>query len=115
MTSENSAEGRDQSIGRGEAERRELEAAGWEPKGLGPKTLWRSPSDGRWYAHYQAVTMLSKEGPNPEEARLLAEQGFERVQPDGTEGGRERWSRPGEGSRLYRRSQALEKARRESS
>jgi hypothetical protein len=113
LTSESSAEGRDQSIGRGEAERRELEAAGWEPKGRGPKTLWRSPSDGRWYAHYQAVTMLSKEGPNPEEARLLGEQGFERVQSDGTLDGRERWSRLEEGSRLYTRSQALEKARRE--
>jgi hypothetical protein len=106
---------REQSAERGEAERRELEAAGWEAKGRGPKTLWRNPSDGHWYAHYQAVRMLSKEGPNPEEARLLGEQGFERVQPDGTEDGRERWSRPGEGSRLYRRSQALEKARRESS
>jgi hypothetical protein len=106
----------DQPAERGEAERRELESAGWEAKGRGgAKTLWRNPSDGRWYAHYQAVRMLSKEGPNPEEARLLAEQGFERVQSDGTEDGRERWSRPEEGSRLYRRSQALEKARRESS
>lgn len=38
-----------------EAERRELEAAGWEPRGKGLKTIWRSPADGRWYAHYQAV------------------------------------------------------------
>jgi hypothetical protein len=105
----------DQSAERGEAERRELEAAGWKPKGRGAKTLWRSPSDGRWYAHHQAVTMLSNEGPNPEEARLLAEQGFKRVQSDGMADRRERWSRPEEGSRLYRRSQALEKARRESS
>ena len=26
-----------------EAERRELEAAGWEPRGRGAKTIWRSP------------------------------------------------------------------------
>jgi hypothetical protein len=38
---------RDQSIERGEAERRELEAAGWEPKGHGAKTIWQSPTDGR--------------------------------------------------------------------
>ena len=44
-----------------EAERRELEAAGWEAKGRGPKTIWRSPGDGHWYAHYQAVVMLDKE------------------------------------------------------
>jgi hypothetical protein len=31
-----------------EAERRELEAAGWEPRGKGAKTIWRSPGDGRW-------------------------------------------------------------------
>jgi hypothetical protein len=52
----------DKSAEREEAERRELEAAGWEAKGRGAKTLWRSPSDGRWYAHYQAVIMLRKEG-----------------------------------------------------
>src|SRR5215212_4132631 len=106
----------DQTAERGEAERRELEAAGWEAKGKGAKTIWRSPSDGRWYAHHQAVTMLSNEGANPEEARLLDEQGFERVQSDGMVDGRERWSRLEGGTlRLYRRSQALEKARRESS
>ena len=60
--------------------------------------------------------MLSKEGPNPEEARLLDEQGFERVQSDGTADGRERWSRPEEGTlRLYTRSKALAQARREAS
>jgi hypothetical protein len=32
------------------AERRELEAAGWEPKGRGAKTIWRSLTDGHWYA-----------------------------------------------------------------
>jgi hypothetical protein len=106
---------RDKTFGHDQAERRELEAAGWEAKGRGAKTIWRRPADGCWYAHYQAVKMLSNEGPNPEEARLLDEQGFERVQSDGMVDGRERWSRPEEGSRLYRRSQALEKARRESS
>jgi hypothetical protein len=38
----------DQSIGPREAERRELKVAGWEPKGRGPKTIWRSPAGGRW-------------------------------------------------------------------
>jgi hypothetical protein len=52
---------RDQNAERGEAERRELEAAGWEAKGRGAKTLWRNPTDGRWYAHYQVVKMLSDE------------------------------------------------------
>ena len=46
---------------RWENERRELEAAGWEPKGRGPKTVWRNPSSGHWYAHRQAVIMLRKE------------------------------------------------------
>jgi hypothetical protein len=95
------------------AERRELKAAGWEAKGRGPKTLWRSPGDGRWYAHYQAVVMLDREGPNPEEARLLEEQGFERVQSDGTLDGRERWVKLEEGPELYTRSKALIKARGE--
>jgi hypothetical protein len=53
---------RDDSIQRGKAERRELEAAGWEPKGRGAKTIWKSPADGRWYAHHQAVEMKRKEG-----------------------------------------------------
>ena len=103
---------RDQSIEWGEAERRELEAAGWEANGRGAKTIWKSPSDGRWYAHHLAAKMLSEEGARREEARLLAEQGFERAQVDG----RERWSRLEEGAlRLYTRGQALGKARREAS
>jgi hypothetical protein len=46
-----------------EAERRELEAAGWDPRGKGAKTIWRSPADGGWYAHYQAVKMQKEKGP----------------------------------------------------
>jgi hypothetical protein len=42
-------------------EHRELEAAGWEPKGEGPKAIWHRPEDGRWYAHYQALATLRKE------------------------------------------------------
>src|SRR5215212_11709541 len=103
---------KDQPIGRGEAERRQLEAAGWEAKGEGAKTIWRSPTDGRWYAHYQAVEAQRTAVLGPEEARLLDEHGFERVSDDGTAGGRERWSRLEEGSlRLYTRSKALIKAR----
>jgi hypothetical protein len=41
-----------------EHERHELEAAGWVPKGRGPKTLWRNPSSGLWYAHREAVIRL---------------------------------------------------------
>jgi hypothetical protein len=105
---------RDQPPGRRKAERRKLEAAGWEAKSHGAKTIWRSPADGRWYAHHQAVKMLSEEGPSPQEAHLLDEHGFERVSDDGTADGRERWSRLEEGAlRVYTRSKALIKARRE--
>jgi hypothetical protein len=106
---------RDDSIERGKAERRELEAAGWEPKGHGAKTIWQSPADGRWYAHYQAVEVQRKAVLGPEEERLLDEHGFERVSDEGTADGRERWSRLEEGAlRLYMRSNALKKARKES-
>jgi hypothetical protein len=110
---------KDQSIEREKVERRELEAAGWEPKGRGARTIWQSPTDGRWYAHYQAVEMQRKEGPKPEEERLLGEHGFERVSTDGTNEGRERWVRqrwvgPEEGPQLYTRSKALKKAGKES-
>jgi hypothetical protein len=44
-----------------EEERRRLEAAGWEPRGRGPKTLWRNPADGRWYAQYRAITILRRQ------------------------------------------------------
>jgi hypothetical protein len=60
---------RDQSIERGETERRELEAAGWEPKGEGAKTIWQSPTDGRWYAHYRAIEMQKEAEVGPEEER----------------------------------------------
>jgi hypothetical protein len=104
---------RTQSIERGEAERRELEAAGWEPKGHGAKTIWRSPTDGRWYADYQAVEMQREGERAEEEERLLDEHGFER---DPTEDRRERWVRREEGSlRQYTRSQALKKVERDTS
>jgi hypothetical protein len=45
-----------------EAERRELKAAGWEPRGKEAKTIWRSPADGSWYAHYHAVAAQRKAG-----------------------------------------------------
>jgi hypothetical protein len=110
VTSENRAGGRDQSIERVEAERRELEAAGWEPKGQGARTLWRRFSGGRWYAHYQALEMQRKGKGALEEERLLHEHGFERKLIEG----REVWSRYEQGSsRLYTRFQALERARKE--
>ncbi|MBA2712515.1 MAG: hypothetical protein H0U55_03045 [Rubrobacteraceae bacterium] len=97
----------------GAAERRELESAGWEPKGEGPKTIWRSPDDGRWYAHYQAVEVQRKGERGPEEELLLDERGFERGTPDGTPDGGERWVKRGEKPRrLYIRSKALKMARR---
>ena len=43
-------------------ERRELEEAGWEPRGEGAKTIWRRTEGGRWYAHYQALAILRREG-----------------------------------------------------
>jgi hypothetical protein len=42
-------------------EARELKEAGWEPRGRGAKTIWRSPLNGHWYAHHEAVIMLRKE------------------------------------------------------
>ena len=95
---------------RGKVERRELEAAGWKPKGKGAKTIWHSPSDGRWYAHHQALAMQRKAGNDLEEERPLREHRFER---NPVVEGRERWSRPEEGLRLYMRAEALRKARKE--
>jgi hypothetical protein len=107
------SEAKDQSIERGKAERQELETAGWEPKGRGAKTIWRSLADGRWYAHYQALEAQRKAVLGPEEEHLLGEHGFERAP---TEGRPERWLRSEQGSlRLYTRSQALQKARKEGS
>ena len=100
---------RHRPTGRAEAERRELEAAGWEPKGRGAKTLWRHPAGGRWYAHYHAVQMHRRAGLDAEEERLLREHGFEREPVEK----RELWSRHERGAlRLYMRSQALERARK---
>jgi hypothetical protein len=92
---------------RREAERRELEEAGWEPRGEGAKTIWKSPDDGRWYVHYEAVKMRRRGELSTEEERLLVEHGFERA----TTKGRERWERREEGPQRYTRSQALKKAR----
>jgi hypothetical protein len=100
----------DQSNMRWEAERRELEAAGWKPKGRGAKTLWRNSADGRWYAHYQALEMHRKAEVDSEEERLLREHGFERSPVEG----REQWSRYEQDSlRLHMRAEALRKARKE--
>jgi hypothetical protein len=100
----------DQFAERGEAERRELEVAGWEAKGRGAKTLWRNPAGGRWYAHYQALEMQRKAEVDSENARLLREHGFERAQVEG----RQQWSRYEQDSlRLYVRGEALRKARKE--
>jgi hypothetical protein len=60
-------EGRPASPGGGDnakwqGEARELEEAGWEPRGRGPKTLWRDPSSGKWYAHRQAMIRLHRDG-----------------------------------------------------
>jgi hypothetical protein len=106
---------RDHSIERGMVERRELEVAGWRPKGRGAKTLWRSPADGRWYAHHQAVEMKRKGERAEAEDRLLDEHGFERAPTEGANDRRERWVRREDGLQLYTRSQALIKARRDGS
>lgn len=39
-------------------ERRELEAAGWEPQERESDTVWRNPEGGLWYPQGQAVAML---------------------------------------------------------
>src|SRR5215212_7986687 len=91
-------------------ERQELEAAGWEAKGRGAKTIWRRPADGRWYAHHQALEMHRKAEVDSEEERLLREHGFERNPVEG----REQWSRYEQDSlQLYMRAGALRKARKE--
>ena len=48
-----------------EAQRRELEAAGWElvERG-GGKTIWRNPQSGSLYPQSVAITMV-REGPSP--------------------------------------------------
>src|SRR5215212_6957318 len=100
----------DQTAERGEAERRELKAAGWEANGRGARTIWRRPADGRWYAHHQALAMQRKAGNDLEEERLLREHGFERNPAEG----HKQWSRYEQDSlRLYMRPQALRKARKE--
>ena len=53
---------------------RELEAAGWERRGDGPKAIWRRPGGGRWWATYQARIELRREG-------------FDAPEGDDTEGG----------------------------
>jgi hypothetical protein len=106
-----SGEARDLSMGREAAERWELEAAGWESRGRGARTLWRPPAGGRWYAHYQALEMHRKAEIDSEEERLLREHGFERGP---VVEGRKQWSRYEQDSlRLYMRPQALRKARKE--
>jgi hypothetical protein len=105
------SEAKDQSIERRKAERRDLEAAGWEANGRGAKTIWKSPAGGRWYAHHQAAEMQRKWERADEEDRLLEEQGFEHAP---TEGQRERWvRREGEQQRRYTRSEAVKRARNE--
>ncbi len=39
---------------------RELEAAGWEQRESGPKSLWRRSEGGRWWAHHQALIELRR-------------------------------------------------------
>jgi hypothetical protein len=107
---------RDDSTRRGADERRELEAAGWEPKGRGAKTIWKSPADGRWYADYQAAEMQRKGERGDEEDRLLEEHGFERAPTEGANDRREWWvRREGEQQRRYTRSEAVKRARKEGS
>jgi len=100
---------REQPTKRDAAERRELEAAGWEPKGHGAKTLWRSPADGRWYAHYQAVEMQTKGDRAEEEDRLLNEHGFERTAATD----REQWVRREEATVLNVKGKDSEETSRE--
>ena len=46
-------------------ERRELEAAGWEPGEREGETVWRNPVNGLWYPQGQAIAML-REGADPD-------------------------------------------------
>jgi len=57
---------------------------------MGAKTIWRSPADGHWYVHHQAVVMQRKGERAEEKDRLLDEHGFERAPTEGANGRRER-------------------------
>ena len=46
-------------------ERRELEAAGWEPEERKDGTVWRNPENSLWYPQGQAIAML-REGADPD-------------------------------------------------
>ena len=46
-------------------ERREREAAGWEPEEREGGTVWRNPKNSLWYPQGQAVAML-REGADPD-------------------------------------------------
>lgn len=39
-------------------ERRELEAAGWEPKEREDETVWKNPKSGYWYPQDVAISLL---------------------------------------------------------
>jgi hypothetical protein len=48
-----------------QTERRELLAAGWEPKEREEETVWRNPENDLWYPQSVATTIL-KEGAETE-------------------------------------------------
>jgi hypothetical protein len=41
-----------------EAERRELEAAGWRPKERAGEIVWQAPGGGSWYQQDVAIAMV---------------------------------------------------------
>lgn len=54
-------------IGSKKSERRELLAAGWQPKDKGGKTVWRNPKNGFWYPQQVAVALLGQDIPEEPE------------------------------------------------
>jgi hypothetical protein len=46
------------------AERRELVAAGWEPKDAEDTVVWKSPSNGYWYPQDLAVQLSRTQAGN---------------------------------------------------
>jgi hypothetical protein len=54
----------DRLAGKSDDERRELEAAGWEPEEREGETVWKNPASGLLYPQGQAVAIV-REGADP--------------------------------------------------
>jgi hypothetical protein len=58
-----------------EAERRELEAAGWERVERMGKTVWRNPESGHLYPQDVAIALVRKRAESADELEQLFDEG----------------------------------------